>query len=91
MDYPQELLLLVTLITPVIVGLNEVIKQSISIPKNLIPLVALFVGILVGLAAAPFTSVDIFVRIWAGAIAGLSSTGLYEVGKHRDRYTKEDA
>ncbi|TCI25590.1 holin [Exiguobacterium sp. SH5S4] len=89
MEYPTELLLLVTLIAPVIVGLNEVAKQSINIPKNLVPLVALFIGILVGIAAAPFTTVDIYVRIWAGAIAGLTSTGLYEVGKQREGHTKE--
>ncbi|AYP68455.1 holin [Exiguobacterium phage vB_EalM-137] len=89
MEYPTELLLLVTLIAPVIIGLNEVAKQSINIPKNLIPLVALFIGILVGILAAPFTTVDIYVRIWAGAIAGLTSVGLYESGKTRNGYTKE--
>ncbi|WP_215113431.1 holin [Exiguobacterium sp. s63] len=88
MTYPSELLLLVTLITPVIVGLSEVAKQTVSIPKNLIPLVALVIGVLVGIAATPFTTVDMYVRIWSGAIAGLASTGLYEVGKQRDGKTK---
>lgn len=89
MEFPAELLLLVTLISPVIVGLSEVAKQTVRIPKNMIPLVAIFIGILVGIAAAPFTTVDIYIRIWAGVIAGLASVGLYESGKTRDGYTKE--
>lgn len=89
MEFPAELLLLVTLISPVIIGLSEVAKQTVRIPKNIIPLVAIFIGIMVGIAAAPFTTVDIFIRIWAGVIAGLASVGLYESGKERDGYTKE--
>lgn len=89
MEFPAELLLLVTLISPVIIGLNEVAKQTVRIPKNIIPLVAIFIGILVGIAAAPFTTVDIYIRIWAGVIAGLASVGLYESGKERKGYTKE--
>lgn len=89
MEFPAELLLLVTLISPVIIGLSEVAKQTVRIPKNMIPLVAIFIGILVGIAAAPFTTVDIYIRIWAGVIAGLASVGLYESGKTRDGYTKE--
>ncbi|WP_031423032.1 holin [Exiguobacterium sp. NG55] len=89
MEFPGELLLLVTLISPVIIGLNEVAKQAVRIPKRMIPVVAIFIGILVGIASAPFTTVDVFIRIWAGAIAGLTSVGLYESGKSRDGYTKE--
>lgn len=89
MEFPAELLLLVTLISPVIIGLSEVAKQTVRIPKNMIPLVAIFIGILVGIAAAPFTTVDIYIRIWAGVIAGLASVGLYESGKTRNGYTKE--
>lgn len=88
MEFPGELLLLVTLISPVIIGLSEVAKQTVRIPKNIIPLVAIFIGIIVGIAAAPFTTVDIYIRIWAGVIAGLASVGLYESGKSRDGYTK---
>lgn len=89
MEFPTELLLLVTLITPVIIGLSEVAKQTIRIPKNMIPVVAIFIGIIVGAAAAPFTSVDVYIRVWAGAIAGLTSVGLYESGKTRSGYTKD--
>lgn len=89
MEFPAELLLLVTLISPVIIGLSEVAKQTVRIPKNIIPLVAIFIGIIVGIAAAPFTTVDIYIRIWAGVIAGLTSVGLYESGKEREGYTKE--
>lgn len=87
MEYPTELLLLVSLIAPVVVGLNEVIKQSLNIPKNLIPLVALFIGLLVGVVAEPFSTMDVYLRMWAGVIAGLSSTGIYEVGKKREGHT----
>lgn len=89
MEFPAELLLLVTLISPIIIGLSEVAKQTVRIPKNMIPVIAILIGVFVGIATAPFTTVDIYIRIWAGAIAGLTSVGLYESGKTRNGHTKE--
>lgn len=76
----EDVLLFATIISPVILALVEVVKKSISaIPASYIPLVAIIVGLFVGYAAEPFTDLDITLRLWAGGLAGLSATGLFEL------------
>ncbi|BAQ08829.1 predicted protein [Bacillus sp. OxB-1] len=47
-------------------------------------------GIFVGFAASPFTDLDVVLRLWAGGLAGLSATGLFELVDKQDGYTKVD-
>lgn len=75
---PQELLAFATIIAPVILGLVEVIKRTVSFPNNYVPVISVLVGVAVGFAAQPFTELDLILRLWAGGLAGLSATGLYE-------------
>lgn len=76
----NEIVGFATVLSPVILGLVELIKVSTTFKKNLIPIVALFIGLGIGAASGTFTDLDLEMRIWAGGIAGLSSTGLYELG-----------
>jgi hypothetical protein len=55
------------------------IKNNIKLPRNVIPFIGLTIGLLVGAAAAPFTDLDTPLRLWAGGVAGLSATGLFEL------------
>lgn len=49
--------------------------------KNWIPLIAVVVGMVMGLAVAPFTSMDWVLRLWAGAVSGFMASGIYETVK----------
>lgn len=86
----EAVLLFATIIAPVVLALIEVVKKTVVVKVNLLPLIALVIGVLVGAAAYPFTDLDLVLRLWAGGFAGLSATGLFELVKHRDGQTKED-
>lgn len=77
----QEVLIFGTVISPIILAFVQLIKNTLNVPKNIIPLVALIVGLLVGVATHPFTDLDLYLRLWAGALSGLSATGLFELMK----------
>ncbi|WP_294742009.1 holin [uncultured Exiguobacterium sp.] len=83
-----EILLLATLIAPVTLGVNEIIKQAFNVKKNFIPLLGVIVGLAIGFLAAPISDIDIYLRLWAGALSGLSASGLYELTSKRDGTTK---
>lgn len=84
----EDVLLFATLISPIILALVELVKNTVKMPKNYVPLVAVIVGLLVGFAAQPFTELDLVLRLWAGGLAGLSATGLFEFVNRRSGYTK---
>ncbi|MDG5470540.1 holin [Jeotgalibacillus sp. ET6] len=77
---PTEVLMFASILSPVILGLIEVVKRLVRIPKKYIPLLSLAVGLLIGLLSASLTELDLTLRLWAGGIAGLSATGLFEMG-----------
>lgn len=79
-----EVLLFATILAPVILALVELVKKSVPVPKNYIPLIALLIGVFIGFAAYPFTDLQLDLRLWAGGLAGLSATGLFELGAKRD-------
>lgn len=79
-----EVLLFATILAPIILALVELVKRSVSFPKKYIPLIALLIGVFIGFAAYPFTELQLDLRLWAGGLAGLSSTGLFELGTNRD-------
>lgn len=83
-----DVLILATIIAPIVLALVELIKRTVTIKKNLIPLTAFAVGIFIGFVAYPFTDLDLVSRIWAGAFAGLSATGIFEITNYRDGFTK---
>lgn len=84
-----EVLIFASIIAPIITGLVEVVKKAVNIKINYVPLLALAVGALVGFAGEPFTELDLVNRLWAGGLAGLAATGLFELVKQREGTSKE--
>jgi hypothetical protein len=77
-------------LTVIITAVVEAVKVTCNVPKNLLPLIAVIVGLLVGLASATFSDLSLEVRLWSGFLAGLSSVGLFELAMNRRTgYTKE--
>ncbi|GJM78903.1 holin [Paenibacillus timonensis] len=72
-----------------VLALVQLVKTTINLPKNLIPFIGVVIGVLVGAAAYPFTEMELVLRLWAGGLAGLSATGLFELGNNRQGKTKE--
>lgn len=72
-----------------VLALVQLVKTTINLPKNIVPLVGVVIGILVGAAASPFTDLELVLRLWAGGLAGLSATGLFELGNKREGGTKD--
>lgn len=62
-----------------ILALVQLIKNNTHLPRNSIPFIGLGIGLLVGAAAYPFTELELTLRLWAGGLAGLSATGLFEL------------
>lgn len=85
-----QVLILATIIVPIVLALVELTKKTVQIKKNYIPLIAFAVGVFIGTVSYPFTDLDFVLRIWSGAVAGLSATGLFEIGNYREGLTKED-
>ena len=73
-----------------VLALVQLVKVTVDIPKNWIPFIGLVIGMLVGAAAYPFTDLGLVLRLWAGGLAGLSATGLFELAfNQRDGNTKK--
>ena len=69
-----------TILLPIVTGLTQLAKQTIpKLSKNLVPIVALIIGLLIGWLAAPLTDLSWVLRLWSGGLAGLASTGLIEL------------
>lgn len=83
-----EVLIFATVLAPIITALVQLIKNAANIPVNILPLIAVAVGLFIGLAAQPFTDLSLTLRLWAGGLAGLSGTGLYELVVKREGQTK---
>lgn len=85
-----DVLIFATILAPIILAVIQLIKVSTPIKKNYIPLIAFVVGIFIGFAASPFTELELVLRLWAGVLAGLSATGLFELGSKSAEYVKGD-
>lgn len=83
-----QVLLFATVIGPFTSGVVEALKKTVSLPKNVIPAIALAVGAGLGAAAYPFTDMELVTRMWGGIAAGLMATGLFENIKQRPGKTK---
>ncbi|AIQ43825.1 holin [Paenibacillus sp. FSL R7-0312] len=75
----DNVLAFASILAVVILALVQLIKNNTRLPRGVIPFVGLGIGLLVGAAAYPFTDLGITLRLWAGGIAGLSATGLFEL------------
>ena len=84
-----EILAMATVIAPVTSGVVQAVKKTTQLNKRYLPAVATLVGIGLG-AAATFLDADLYLRLWAGGISGLASTGLFELGKQTKEEIKND-
>ena len=84
-----EVLMFGTILAPIITAVLQALKTSIALPKNIIPLLALVIGLVIGFLANPFTDLSTELRLWAGGLAGLSSVGLFELVNPRSGTSKE--
>ena len=84
----QQILIFTTLLAPIVAAIVQVIKGTVKLPNNALPIVSLVAGLAIGSVAFPFTDMNITLRLWAGAFAGLGGTGLYEVFTNRIGSTK---
>lgn len=77
-----EILTISSIITPLVVGVTELVKGQIGRSK-LLPISNVVTGILLsGLYSFSFVPQDLILYLWAGAIAGLAAGGLFELGDH---------
>ena len=75
----QQVLIFTSILAPIVAAAVQVVKQTAPIPNNILPILSLVIGLVVGSVAFPFTDIDLVLRLWAGAFAGLGGTGLYEL------------
>jgi len=74
-DMPEQVLLLVSALTPIVAGIVELIKH-VGLNTKYAPLAAVLAG--VGLAVLyTFGGIEIPMRLWAGLLAGLAASGFY--------------
>lgn len=78
MEVSPEFLLYMSFIGTASTALMQLLKQAIPLSKKYIPLFTLGIGVGLALAPFPFTSVALAERVWAGALAGLGGTGIFE-------------
>lgn len=80
-DFMLEVLVLATILAVIITSLIEVVKHTTNVPKRALPVVGLALGLAVGALCYPFTTLDLTMRLWAGAFSGLTATGFFEITK----------
>ncbi len=84
----QQVLIFTTILAPIVAAMVQVVKQTVTLPNNVLPILSLVIGLGVGSVAFPFTEMDLVLRLWAGAFAGLGGTGLYELVAKREGTSK---
>lgn len=89
MTQVEQMAVLATVLVPVIAALVQLIKGSINLPKKSLPLLSFAFGVIVAALAYPFTDLDLTLRLWAGAIAGLGGTGFFEMLKQAKNSAKK--
>ncbi|AOO61141.1 holin [Bacillus velezensis] len=84
----EEVLIFATILAPILTALVQLVKKTVKLPTNIVPVLSFVIGIGLGAIAYPFTDLDLVLRLWAGGFAGLAATGLFEIGTKREGTTK---
>lgn len=79
MEHFNQVMAFASVLSVIILAAVQLVKKTVPVPNNFVPLVGLIAGLLIGWAAQPFTDLGLELRLWAGALAGLSATGLFEL------------
>lgn len=85
-----EVLILSTILLPIIVAVVELAKKTVNSKKNYVPLIAVILAVGIVAIAYPLIDLDLEMRLWTGLLSGLASTGLFEITKYREGFTKGD-
>lgn len=88
-DALNSVLAFASVLAVFVMALVQLVKNSIELPRNIVPVVGLAIGLLVGAVAYPFTDMNLILRLWAGGLAGLSATGLFELAFNKREGTKK--
>lgn len=89
-DVLNNVLAFASVLAVFVMALVQLVKNSVNLPRNVVPAIGLGIGLAVGAAAYPFTDMNLILRLWAGGLAGLSATGLFELAfNKRGGTTKE--
>ncbi|MEK5235482.1 holin [Paenibacillus sp. FSL L8-0470] len=87
-----NVLLFASVISVFVLAGVEAVKRTLNVRRNVLPAVGLIIGLLVGAASYPFTDLTLVLRLWAGGLAGLSATGLFELAfSNREGATKDSS
>lgn len=78
------------ILAPVVLGLVGLVKTTTELPHRYLPLIAFVMGLALGWFSYILTDMPLEPRLWAGALAGLSATGLFEVGQKSKEIYEED-
>lgn len=91
MDNPNLIAVLAfaSVLAVFVLAVVQMVKQTVNVKKNLVPVIGLVIGLCIGAVSTPFTDLDLTLRLWAGGLAGLSATGIFELAfKNREGTTK---
>lgn len=88
-DLLLQVMAFASALSVIVVALLNLVKATFILPKNVIPIIGLAIGLLAGWGAYIFTDLDLAPRLWAGAFAGLSATGLFELVKNNTGTTNK--
>lgn len=75
------LLIIAASITILVTAFIEVVKRTTNIAARYLPITSIVVGIFVAVIVTPFANYGYYTMIVAGAIAGLSACGLFDLTK----------
>ena len=83
----EQIIAFAGVISVITIALTEVIKRTKAIPKNIIPIISIFIGVVVGGLTAFIPEIvselSIAGRLLAGLISGLMATGIWETFKDK--------
>ncbi|MUN75572.1 holin [Enterococcus casseliflavus] len=76
----KAILIATSVIAPLVVGVTGLIKTQVK-NYDILPVINVIAGILLGvLFALSFVQEDLVLYAWAGAVAGLAASGLFDLG-----------
>lgn len=75
------LLIIAASIAVFVIAAIEVVKRTTNIAARYLPITSIVVGIFVGIIAKPYSEYDYYTMVIAGALAGLSACGLFDLTK----------
>ncbi|MGO1998144.1 MAG: holin [Staphylococcus equorum] len=90
----EQIIAFAGIISVITIALTQVIKKASVVPKNIIPIISMVIGVAVGgitvFIPEIVTELSIAGRLLAGLISGLMATGIWETFNRRTGNTKDN-